>query len=678
MPDFLAELRRKEQMLAEAQRLARIGSWEWDVVTGRVSWSDEMFRIYGMEPQSVEPSYEGFLELVHPDDRESVDARNRKAFADHLPFEDVKRVMRTDGSEFLLRTQGEVICDDDGAPIRMVGVCEDVTDRIRATEARELLASVIESSTDAIYTLKPDGTIASWNPAAERLFGYAAGEIVGTTSLRLLEAEQYEETSRLMQAALSGAAVDPWETVRLRRDGSNIDVSVSLSPVHDAEGRVTAVAVIARDVTERRRFEAQLRHLADHDALTGLSNRRRFEQDLRRAVESSRRYGGGGAVLILDLDNFKYVNDTLGHGAGDELLRGIAGLLRTRLRGTDVVARLGGDEFAVILPHAGAEEARHLARDLVTAVRRHTVMLDGKRVRATTSAGAALFDAGTIDAEEVIARADAAMYDAKDAGRDRSTLFEHGDGRRVRARAGSSWEARILEALDNDSFILHCQPILDLATDEITRYELLLRMNGHGDEVTPPSAFLPAAERLGLIHEIDRWVTREAIHLVAEHDDIDFEVNLSGSSLGDPELLESISRELILTGADPSRLIFEITETATIANMDDARRFAEALAAMGCRFAIDDFGAGFGSFTYLKHLPAAYLKIDGDFVRAPRSRTDELVIESIVGMARGLGKRTIAEFVGDAETMAMLTRMGVDFAQGDHVGRPFPVGALSR
>jgi diguanylate cyclase (GGDEF)-like protein len=451
-------------------------------------------------------------------------------------------------------------------------------------------------------------------------------------------------------------------------------VSVALSPIRDAEGAITGVSVIARDVTERLRFERQLRYLSDHDALTGLYNRRRFEWEIGRAVDHASRYGSGGAVLLIELDNFKYVNDAAGHGAGDALLRSLARLLQTRLRSTDVLARLGGDEFAVLLPHASAAEARAVSRQLVTAVRGHALVVDGVRLRTTTSIGGVMIEAGAGGAEDMMARADAAMYAAKHAGRDRAILASASE--LARSGHSASWEARIVAALDDEGFELHCQPILCLRTGDTNRYEVLLRMRSE-DGLSLPGEFLPVAERLGLIHDIDRWVLRRAIGLLAAHPHIELEVNLSGRSLDDEEILDTIAAELERTGADAGRLVLEITETATIANLDDARRFAEALSRLGCRFAIDDFGAGFGSFTYLKHLPAAYLKIDGDFVASPRSRTDDLVIEAIVGMARGLGKRTIAEFVGDDETIEMLRAAGIDYAQGFHIGRPFPASELA-
>jgi diguanylate cyclase (GGDEF)-like protein/PAS domain S-box-containing protein len=669
---LLEELQRSRRMLAAAQQLARIGSWEWDVAAGTVTWSDELFRIYGYEPGAFQPTYDAFLDHVHPDDRTSVNERNTRAFMEAEAFDDVKRIRRADGSEFLMRTQGEVLTDANGDVVRMIGVCEDVTDRVRADESQALLASIVESSNDAIFTLTQDGTVTTWNPAAERLFGWSAEEAVGRSSTDLVPPVDAAADHRIVAAAFD-LAVDSWETVRRRKDGSVVPVSVVVSPVRDARGAVAGVSVVARDVTERRRFEDQLRHLADHDALTGLFNRRRFEEELRRAVGYAARYGPGGAVIVLDLDNFKHVNDTLGHGAGDELIRSVAHLLQARLRATDVLARMGGDEFAIILPHAQAEETRMLSRDIVQSVREHDTVLDGQRLRVTTSLGATIIDAGAGEGGALLATADAAMYAAKDAGRDRAVLIEPG-AQAVRRR-GIDWQARIRRALARDEFELHLQPVLDLRTNQVRGYEALLRMTGEGG-LTLPGTFLPVAERVGLIHEIDTWVVREAIGLLAAHPGLELEVNLSGRSMDDDAVVRAVRDALRSTGVDPGRLILEITETATIANMDDARRLAGALTDLGCRFAIDDFGAGFGSFSYLKHLPAAYLKIDGDFVEAPRSRTDELVIAAIVGMARGLGKSTIAEFVGDEETLHMLRRAGVDHAQGFHVGRPFPAREL--
>jgi diguanylate cyclase (GGDEF)-like protein/PAS domain S-box-containing protein len=584
-------------------------------------------------------------------------------------------VLRPDGSVFLMRTQGEVVCDEAGNPLRMLGVCEDVTAQVRAREAEAKLALIVESSNDAIFVVARDGRIMSWNPAAVRMFGFAAAKVLGQPASELLAWHGADTHERMLAAALAGEPIEPFETTLCDSEGRHVEVSLSLSPMRGAaREEIDSVSVIARDNTERKRLERQLLHLADHDPLTGLNNRRRFDEELGRAVANTLRYHESAALLLIDIDDFKYVNDSLGHAAGDELLRSLAAMLQHRVRVTDILARVGGDEFALLLPRAGADEARRVAADLVQIAREHDLELDGSAVRATVSVGAVVFTAPSGTAERVLVAADRAMYEAKAKGRDRYVLYPDVDTNAGRAQM--PWEQRIRSALANGGFELQCQPIRSVQGGPVAHYELLLRLREADGTLTCPNDFLGVAERLGLIHAIDRWVVGQAIALVSAHPGLTFAVNVSAASIDDPDLLALVRRELRRTAADPSRLVFEITETATIARMDDARRFAEAVTSLGCKLAIDDFGTGFGSFYYLKHLPVSYLKIDGDFVANPRGRADELVIEAIVGMARGLGKRTIAEFVGDDDTLTMLSSLGVDFAQGYHVGRPFSVALL--
>ena len=672
--DTADELRRTRDRLVEAQRLARLGSWEWDIPGNEVTWSDELFRIYGLVPGEVQPSYEGFLERVHPDDRKSVDERNRRAFADHQPFEDIKRCTRPDGSEFLMRTKGEVITNEAGEPVRMLGVCEDVTAEKEAERALAELAAIVQSSDDAIVATTPEGVITSWNPGATSLYGYEATEAVGANMRMLVPADHVADEEETLARLMRGEIVEHYETVRRRKDGSLLDVSIGISPVRRADGSLLAISTIGRDVTERKRFEAQLTQLANNDPMTGLVNRRRFEEELRARVSNARRYGEGGAILLLDLDNFKYVNDGFGHSAGDAMLRSIASLLTYRLRDTDMLARLGGDEFAVLLPHADQKTAEAIAADLLAALRDHSVPIAGRPIRLTASIGIACFDAGTSGGEELLADADRAMYAAKDAGRDRAVAMDALE-REGRLESRRDWEHRIREALERELFVLHAQPIVDLVTGDVSQYELLLRMKD-GSDLIPPGAFLPVAERLGLVHAIDRWVAGQAVQLLSLRADLRLGVNLSALSIDDPHLIATIGAGISEHGVDPARLTFEITETAAIGSMDVARKLAASLHELGCGFALDDFGAGFSSFYYLKYLPAQFLKIDGDFVRSPRSRTDELVIEAIVSIAKGLGKRTVAEFVEDQATVDVLREVGVDYAQGFHLGRPAPVSEL--
>jgi diguanylate cyclase (GGDEF)-like protein len=450
--------------------------------------------------------------------------------------------------------------------------------------------------------------------------------------------------------------------------------------IRDAAGAPQHLVVHVLDMTERTRYEAQLQHMTDHDHLTGLLNRRRFEIELELAVAAGAHGDARGAVIVLDLDDFKEINHIVGHTGADELLVSVAGILRGRLRESDVLARLGGDEFAVLLPSADAIAAEATADALVTAVRSEASIEDRDRSRAVTaSAGATTFEGGAgASADAVIRDAEFAMYDAKEAGRDGAAFFAQAHTGQSATKSRLAWVRRIERAIDDGSFVLYAQPILDLRANEITRFELLLRMlDDHGDRI-PPDAFLPVAERHGLITRIDRWVIGEAIRRLAEAQasgtERCFEVNLSGASIGDRQLLDAITSELRNTGVTPSNLVFEITETAAVADIARARRFAQALRELGCRFALDDFGAGFGSFFYLKHLPFDYLKIDGEFIsNCVEDRTDQLVVRAVVQVAEGLGKETIAEFVGDADTRRMVQRLGVDFAQGAHISMPVPL-----
>jgi diguanylate cyclase (GGDEF)-like protein/PAS domain S-box-containing protein len=551
---------------------------------------------------------------------------------------------------------------------------------LRETDSatRELLSYVVDSSDDAIVTNSQTGAITSWNRAAERLYGYTAEEAIGRTVSLIEPPNRVGEQAEILRRAFAGETVDQLEADRVRKDGSTITVSLTISPVRDADEQIVSVAVIARDITEQKRDEDRLRHLAEHDQLTGLVNRRRFDQELKRELAKAGRYHSHSAVLSVDIDNFKAINDSAGHAAGDAVLTEVADVLKSRFRSTDMVARLGGDEFGVLVTAVRIEEARAAADDLLGTIRARPAMYGGMPFRITASIGVTAFESDDVTASEVLVNADLAMYAAKAAGRDRVVVYTPAEARKARAMAKLTWSQRIQDALERDRFVLHLQPILELASGKVRHGELLLRMRGDRGKLIAPGAFLPAAERFGLIHAIDRWVVQEAIRMIAGAPPGQaprLGVNLSGESVvGDPELLSMIERELDTAQVDPSNLIFEITETAAIANMTEATRFARGLTDLGCSLALDDFGTGFGSFYYLKHLPVRYVKLDGEFIHnLPRNPIDEHMVRAIVGVAHGLGIKTVAESVADDETIEMLHQHGVDFAQGFHIGRPAPV-----
>ena len=434
--------------------------------------------------------------------------------------------------------------------------------------------------------------------------------------------------------------------------------------------------VVLAALRRAERSEAELRYLADHDSLTGLLDRRRFRAELDQYVSFSARYGGRGAVMIVDIDGLKGVNDSLGHHAGDNLIRQVAAVMRERVRATDIVARLSGDEFAVLMPQTDVEGAMQLGEDLRAQVA-ESVRPTPDCEPATISVGITMYGGGETGTgpETVLIAADQAMYRAKEAGRNQIVVFsDPGQPQREPERRQTT-AARIRDALTNDRLSLHTQPIHNLASGGIERYELLLRMTSAEGELLPAASFIEAAERSGMVQELDRWVVSRALELLAEREragsPLSLHVNLSGASLTDVSVLEFIERRLDEGGADPSSCTFEITETANVYDYEAAAGFADRLTDFGCQVAIDDYGAGFGPFHYLKRIPFDLIKIDGAFVRdMPRSDADQLTVQAIVQIARGLGKMTIAEYVQDDQTTELLREYGVDMAQGFHLGRP--------
>ena len=544
-------------------------------------------------------------------------------------------------------------------------------------EVQARFESAFASAPIGMALVDMDGRWLQVNDALCRITGYTRNELKATT-LRAITCPDDIDCDADLFRDLLDRRISSYQTEKRYRHawGHYHWVALTVSLVSDHRGNPLYVISQVQDISERKEMAARLEFLLDHDFLTGLYNRRRFEQELAREVERAARYRAKGAVLVIDLDNFKDVNDAFGHKAGDDLLKGVAGALRHRMRLTDVLARVGGDEFATLLPEADADQAQLVADGVVTTLRRHVAVLGEHSIRVTASVGVALFDG--LSAAEVLACADLSMFEAKEAGRDQVVMYRPSGGHREHVSARLAEAERIRSALEEERFLLYCQPIIDLRRNEVLQYELLLRLRADdGGEPLQPGSFLYVAERFGLIQEIDCWVVRQAIALIAEHAQagrrLVLHVNLSGKSIADPSVAALIEKAIADAGIDPACLVFELSETTAIANIEEAKAFAHRLRTRGCRFALDDFGVGFGSFHHLKSLPFDYFKIDGDFIRGiVASPMDQLVVGAIVGIARGMGKKTIAEFVADAETALLLAKSGVDYAQGYHVGRPGP------
>ncbi|GAC1567988.1 MAG: hypothetical protein NVS2B3_09180 [Vulcanimicrobiaceae bacterium] len=586
--------------------------------------------------------------------------------------------------------------DAAGAPLHFFVHIEDVTTR-RAQRAafadlHERLRRSIEDAPIgmALLDVRGDGTLGPLrevNAALCRLTGYERDALHKMPLERIVDPRDAALVSQAVGLFFRNGDKVSLEARKVRADGSPGWLSLHLSLVREANGDGHYAIVQIVDITSAKSSELRLAHLAEHDALTRLLNRRGFERRVDRHLAGPDPFARAVSLLMIDVDYFKYVNDSFGHAAGDRILALVAATLERASRPDDIVARLGGDEFVIVMPGTSSDDAFACADRIRHAVARTFDTQAERHMHVTVSVGVATMDAGVpFTVDDALAAADLALSTAKDEGRDRSILAESLVETRKTLCGRMEWARRIRTALAENRFRLVRQPILSLRTRRIERYEFLLRMLDDDGGTIMPSLFLSEAERFGLLVEIDTWVVTEAIRIVAAAtragDLAAYEVNLSAASLVDDGILERVRTELERTAIDPRLLTFELTETTAIRNMEKASRLIGAISSAGCEFALDDFGAGFSSFYYLKRLPFDYLKIDGEFVvNILESEADREIVRSIVSLARGLQKRTIAEFVGSAEALELLATYGVDYAQGYHVGKPEPVpifGSLER
>ena len=469
--------------------------------------------------------------------------------------------------------------------------------------------------------------------------------------------------------------------IQIRRVGAEFPVEVSVTPLSTEDGALTSVAL--KDVTERKLAAEALAHQASHDSLTGLINRTEFERRLGLALKSAAELSRNHAVMYLDLDQFKVVNDTCGHAAGDQLMRQVSAVLLKRLREGDTLARLGGDEFGVLLENCPPDHSLRIADQLRQTVADFHFTWETRSFSTGVSIGLVNVKDHPLTLTDVMSAADAACYMAKEKGRNRVQLY-HAEDSELSVRQGEmEWISRLQKALKEDRFVLYTQDIkaLDAGREHGTHCEILIRLLDERGELVPPMAFIPAAERYNLMPAIDRWVIRTAFATISREQaegGAVFEIcsiNLSGGSIGDEGFLDYVREQFAHFPVRPQSICFEITETAAIARLDQATRFINEMKSLGCRFSLDDFGAGMSSFAYLKHLPVDFLKIDGGFVKnMADDPIDRAMVEAINSVGHITGKQTIAEFVDGERVIALLREIGVDFAQGYGVAKPKPFG----
>jgi diguanylate cyclase (GGDEF)-like protein/PAS domain S-box-containing protein len=599
--------------------------------------------------------------------------------------------LRADGSEVPIEIAFSELTLD--GQHHFVGFIRDITLRKRAEialfEEKERAQTTLRSIGDAVVTTDHVGRIAFLNPMAERLTGWTHAEACGRSYDEILQLTDEATGERLTihggLAAESSEAqtVMPTTTLLQRRTGGSLSVEGSIAQLVNRQNAFAGWVIAFRDVSLSRSMAAQISYQASHDTLTGLVNRTEFDRQLHAALDSAAVQHRQHSMLYLDLDQFKVVNDTRGHIAGDELLKQLSTMLASNLRSSDTLARLGGDEFGVLLENCAPGPALQIAEKLRRVIADFTFVWEDRLFTTTVSIGHVHFDDHTLTLTDILSRADEACYVAKDHGRNRIHTYQPGDEALVQRHGEMEWIGLIHKAIEENRLVLYAQPIFavgDIA-QPATHLEILLRMRDPDGQLVPPMAFIPAAERYNLMPTIDRWVIRAVFSHIAERQRAEadlgecwYAVNLSGASLGDPAFSDYIQAELIETGIPPAWICFEITETTAIANLTSAAKFMREVKNLGCRFSLDDFGSGMSSFSYLKHLPVDFLKIDGSFVQdITTDPIDRAMVVSINEIGHLMGLQTIAEFVENDSILQELRNIGVDYAQGYGLARPAPL-----
>ncbi len=573
--------------------------------------------------------------------------------------------------------------DDDGSVVAFQSVVSDITETIRIGSELRKLTNVVEHSPSTIIITDANGVIEYVNPSFSSASGYSLSEAIGQTPRIVKSGLADEKIYADLWETISGGETWHGELPNRTKAGSIYWNLIAIAPVKGPDDVITHFVGIQHDITQQKQLERQMAYDATHDALTDLVNRREFERRLDKAVASAREHHCHHVLAFIDLDQFKLVNDTAGHAAGDELLKQIRGLLKSMFKGRDTLARLGGDEFALLLDDCWLERARKICEKLIGDLQDIRFCWSGHTFQIGASIGLVAITSETENATQAMSQADVACYAAKERGRNRVRAYHPTGTESARHHSEILRAAALRSAVEQDRLCLYCQPIMPLPSGSQApgHHEILVRMLDEDGKLVLPGAFIPAAERYGLVGGIDRWVIKTAFRefdkMFGRFPGTGISVNVSGQSLNDESFLKFIHEQFRQYAVPPERVCFEITETAAVHSIDNAQEFFAEIRRKGGFLALDDFGSGLSSFGYLKTLPVDYLKIDGRFVSDMiENSIDHAMVAAINGIGRVMGMRTVAEYAHSPAIIERLSDLGVDYAQGNAIGAPVPLEAV--
>ncbi len=672
----ITDAKDSRRRMQEAAKLARVGHWEWSIATGELHWGDETLKCFGYAPGSQSPTIEAFLQHIIPQDRRRIEASLQSALEQRTDYQEEFQFVRMDGSVRIGLATGHVECNVQGHPITLSGAMQDIT-LLRQTEQRFQVAFRASPLAASIAQIS-DGRFIEVNDKYEKYFGWTRADLIGKSTLDIgLWVDLASRQAWLDELRRVGTALD-FESQWRCKSGEIRLVSLSAELI-DINNEPLVLAFI-QDITERKENEARIDFLAHHDPLTGLPNRVLFRDRFALAMAWSERSGCKVALLYVDLDHFKTINDTLGHPVGDHLLQQVAQRLRGCVRETDTISRQGGDEFLIALTDIHDQEAVSRVTTKVIDALSKPFSIDNHELAATVSMGVAVWPDDGQDFDALLQRADTAMYQAKAAGRNTYRFYTA----QMNAQALEQFQLRtaLHWALDQHQFVLHYQPQIELASGRVVGVEALLRWQRGPQELLLPGRFIAAAEESGLIVPIGEWVLREACAQAVRWQqaglpEMTMAVNLSAVQFRRSDLLCTVTQALVDSGLDPAWLELELTESLLIDDAEQVLETLRRLKALGVCLSIDDFGTGYSSLAYLKRFAVDKLKIDQSFVRDIVSDPDDAaIVRAIISMARSLKLKVIAEGVETGELASILHLYQCHEAQGYHYARPMPADAL--